>query len=335
MHSTTPPIGRSRRHVLLGALAAIVAVATSTAAAQPLFDHPLRIIVLGTPGATADLLARVVGQAMSQSIGQPVIVDNKPGAGGAVGVEAFLNAPNDGYTYLLSVSSLVSELPYTVKPRYDPFKAIKPLVELGSAGLLLVGDANLPPRNYPEFLAYVKANRGKINYASYSPGTLSHVLGLQLNQLAGLDMNHVGYKGSTPALQDVMGGSVQFMLDGPVSSIPMIKAGKIRAFAISSPQRSEALPQVPTFAELGLGEMTRTSWMGLWTTPNAPDAFQQRIREEALKALALPSVRERLSSLGLAFDTKTPRTPEQMSKSLREDYESVGKLLRSVNYRPE
>lgn len=303
--------------------------------AQPLSDRPIKIVVGAPAGGTADIIARLVGNAMSTSMGQPVVVDNKPGAGGAIAMDAMLSAPKDGHTYLLSVNSLVTELPYSIKPRYDPFKDIKPLVELSGGGLVLVGNASLPPRDLKEMIAYVKANPGKINFASYTPGTLSHVLGLQLNQLAGLDMNHVGYKGSPPALQDIMGGSVQFMFDGVATSLPNIKGGKLRAFAVTGPQRSHALPDVPTMAELGFKDMTRTAWMGLWHVPGHPDAALKRVREEALKALAMPAVRDRLMAVGLNVNTQNPPTPEQMARNLQEDYESVGAMLKSVNYKPE
>ncbi|MBP0630846.1 MULTISPECIES: tripartite tricarboxylate transporter substrate binding protein [unclassified Cupriavidus] len=329
LHSPT------RRRVLAAMLATGLAMTAAPGRAQPLSDRPIRIIALGTPGATADLVARLLGDAMAKSLRQPVIVENKPGGGGAFALDSLMTAPNDGHTYLVAVNSLVTEIPHSIKPKYDLFKAIKPLAELGGGGLVLVGDARLPPRTLEEMIAYVKAHPGKTNFASYSPGTLSHVFGLQLNKLAGLDMNHIGYKGSTPALQDIMGGSVQFMFDGQATSIPLIKAGKLRPFAITSPQRSDALPDVPTFAELGFKDLTRTSWMGLWTVPSAPAAIQARIRDEALKALADPVVRARLSSLGLSVDTKNPRTPEQLSKRLAEDFESVGALLRAVNYKPD
>lgn len=184
-------------------------------------------------------------------------------------------------------------------------------------------------------VSYVKANPGKVNVASYSPGTLSHVMSLQLNKAAGLDMQHIGYKGSPPALQDLMGGQVQFMFDGLATSVPDIKAGKLRAFAVSAPERSFALPGVPTLAELGYKDMTRTAWLGLFTHPDAPAAAQQRIRDEALKALAVPALRDRLMALGLNVKVAKPPTPEQMAASIAADHKSIGEMLRAVNYKPE
>ena len=166
---------------------------------------------------------------------------------------------------------------------------IKPLAELARGGLVLVGNPRLPAKNLAELVAYVKANPGKVNFASYSAGTLSHVLGLLLNQAAGIDMTHVGYKGSTPGAADVMGGHVPLMFDGMATSLPLIKGGKIKAFAVSTPKRSPLLPDVPTFTELGYPQLEAVAWMGLWVKPDVPAAVQAQIREAALKALAQPA----------------------------------------------
>ena len=320
-----------KRHLVILA-AGVFAVA---AQAQDWPQRPVRIVVPFAAGSSPDILARIVNDRLTQRLGQPLIVDNKPGAGGAIVMDSLLSSPRDGLTYLVSVSSLVTELPYTFKPKYDPFKDVKPLVDLGSGGLVLVSAATLPPQNFKELIAYLKARPGQTNFASYSTGTLSHVMGLQLNQLAGLDMNHVGYKGSPPALADVIGGQVQIMFDGQATSIPMIKGGKLRAYAISAAKRSPALPDVPTLAELGYPGMTRAGWMGLYTLPGVPAPIQQRVRDETLEALAQPAIRAKLEPLGLFSDVNNPRTPEQLEKSLREDYEAVGGILRSVNYKPE
>ena len=332
MTSLTPQ-GARRRAMLLSALAASVLPAALRA--QPLSDRPIRIIVGAPPGGTADILARLVGDGLGKGLGQPVVVDNKPGALGVIAMDAFMSAPRDAHTLLLSVNGLFTEIPHTLKPKYDPLKDVKPLVEVAGSGLVLVGNPSLPPKTLAELVAYVKANPGKVNFASYSPGTLSHVMGLQLNRAAGLDMQHIGYKGSPPALQDVMGGQVQFMFDGLATSVPNIRAGKLRAFAVSAPERSFALPDVPTLAELGYRDMTRTAWLGLWVHPDAPAAAQQRIRDETLKALAVPAVRDKLMAIGLNVNTAKPPTPDELWKSLALDYQSIGETLRAVNYKPE
>jgi len=323
----------TRRAWIAAALA--FAAAPAVLQAQPLSDRPIRIIVGAPAGGTADILARLVGDGLAKGIGQPVIVDNKPGALGTIAMESFMSAPRDGHTLLLSVNGLFTEIPHTLKPKYDPLKDVKPLVEVAGSGLVLVGNPALPPKTLAELVAWVKANPGKVNFASYSPGTLSHVMGLQLNKAAGLDMQHIGYKGSPPALQDVMGGQVQFMFDGLATSVPNIKAGKLRAFAVSAPERSFALPDVPTLAELGYKQMTKTAWLGLWIHPDAPAAAQKRIRDEALKALAVPAVRDKLMGIGLNVNTAKPPTPEEMWKSLDADFRSIGETLRSVNYKPD
>lgn len=323
-----------RRWLQAAALAALSPLAARLAA-QPLSDRPLRLLVGAPAGGTADILARLVAEGLGKGMGQAVVVENKPGALGAIVMESFLSAPRDGHTLLVSVNGLFSEVPHSLKPRYDPLKDVKPLVEIAGSGLVLVGNAALPPRNLTEMLAWVKANPGKVNFASYTPGTLSHVLGLMLNRQAGLDMQHIGYKGSPPALQDLMGGQVQFMFDGLATSIPHIRAGKLRAFAVTSPERSPALPDVPTMAELGHKDLTRTAWIGLWTHPDAPAAAQQRLRDETLKAIGQPAIRDRLGALGLLVNTANPPTSEAMWRSLAADHQAVGEMLRAVNYKPE
>lgn len=329
-----------RRHAIIAGASALMGPIglgawTAPAHAQPISDRPIRIVVTAPPGGSADMLARLIAEGMTKGLGQPVIVDNKPGGMGAIAMDSFLMAPRDGHTLLFSLTAVFSEAPHTLKPKYDPLKDVKPLVEAATSPLVLVGNPNLPPKNMAELVAYVKANPGKINFASYSPGTLSHVMGLQLNKAAGLDMQHIGYKGTAPALQDVMGGQVQFMFDGLGTSVQHIKAGKLRAFAVSSPERSPVLPDVPTLAELGYKDLTRVVWLALLTTPDVPAPVQQRMRDEAIKALSVPAVRERLAGLGLTFNAAKPPTPEQMSRTIAADYQSVGDVLKSVNYKPE
>lgn len=251
MHKTQP-----LRRALLGLATAMLLTPFFTPlSAQAQADKPVRIIVGAPAGGSSDMVARMLGETMSKNMGQPVIIDNKPGGLGAIAMDALLSAPRDGQTLLLSPNGLFSEVPHSAKPKYDPLKDVVPLVELASSGLVLVGNAALPPKNLAEMISYVKANPGKINFASYTPGTLSHVLGLQLNKLAGLDMHHIGYKGSPPALQDVIGGQVQFMFDGLPTSVPNVKGGKLKAYAVTSPERSHVLPDVPTIAELGYKDM--------------------------------------------------------------------------------
>ncbi len=234
---------------------------------------------------------------------------------------------------LVAVNSVVSEVPHIVRLKLDMAKELRPLVELARGGLVLVGTPSLPAADFPALIAYARANPGKLSYASYSPGTVSHILGVQLARAAGIELTHIGYKGSTPALTDVMGGHVPLMFDGMPTSLPLIRAGKIKAFAVSTPARSPLLPEVPTFRELGYPQLEAVSWMGLWVTPDVPDAVQTRLRDATLKVLAQPQMREKLREVG--FDVGQPRTSAEMTRGLQADYQRVGKLLKEINFKPE
>jgi tripartite-type tricarboxylate transporter receptor subunit TctC len=332
----TPRLSRRLVAQSLVALAALtVAGAGLPVRAQPASDRPMRLIVGVPPGSATDLIARIFSDHLARQLGQPVIVENRPGGIGSLATGAFLSAPHDGQTWLLAVNGFFSEAPHTLKLNFDPLKDVRPLVEIGGGGLVLVGNATLPPKTLPELVAWVKGNPGKVNYASYSPGSLSHVLGLQLNKVAGLDMLHVGYKGSPPAQQDLIGGQVQFMFDAPPSALPFIKSGKLRAFAVTSPQRMALLPDVPTLAELGYKDLTRTSWVALWTTPDTPEPAQRRMREASLKALEQPALRTRFGEIGVEIQAGTPMAPEQMSRQLAADHAAMGDTLKAINYKPE
>lgn len=324
----------TRRAGLLCAALALVMPSMGTQAQAIWPTRPIKILVPAPAGGTSDIVARAVAEALRKNLGQTVVVDNKPGAAGGIAADAFLSAPHDGYTYLFAPSSLVTEVPYTIKPKYDPFKDIRPVAELASIGLVLVANASLPLKNLGDMVAYVKANPGKTSYASYSPGTISHVKGLQFNKITGTDMTHIGYKGTPPALQDVMGGQVQFMFDGIATSVGHVKAGKLKALAVTSSQRSSALPDVPTLAELGYPEMTQTIGMGIFTTPDVPADIQARFRTELLKVIAAPDLRSHFSSFGLE-PAATVQSTEELNAALRKDYERTGQILRSINYRPE
>jgi tripartite-type tricarboxylate transporter receptor subunit TctC len=316
---------------------AVVALATAPARAEgPAAKWPdksVRMIVAGPAGGTADIIARLLADGLSKESGQPVVVDPKAGAGGVIAVNELSQAPHDGYTVLVGVNSLVSEIPHIMKLKSDMAKEIKPVAELSRGGLVMIGAPTVPAKNFGELMTWVKANPGKVSYASYTPGTVSHVLGLQLNKAAGIDMTHVGYKGSTPALTDVVGGHVELMFDGMATSLPMIKAGKVKAFAVSSPARSPLLPDVPTFTELGYPQLEAVAWMGLWVKPDVPAAMQERLREAVLKVMAQPAIRTRLLEAGL--EPGQNRSPDELSKSLAADYQRVGAVLQSIGFKPE
>ncbi|MBK6854402.1 MAG: tripartite tricarboxylate transporter substrate binding protein [Burkholderiales bacterium] len=281
-------LAHSAALALLPAIAGAATLASSRAQAQTaaLPSKPIRFIAAGPAGANADLIARLIADPLARQLGQqPAIVEPKPGAAGAIAVGDLMQSPHDGHTLLVGVNSLVSEIPHIVKLRMDMAKVLMPIAELARGGLVLVGHPSFPANTLAELITHVKAHPGQVNVASYSAGTWSHVLGLLLNQVAGIDLQHVGYKGSTPALTDVMGGHVPLMFDAIPSSLPLIRAGKIKAFAVSTPRRSPVLPGVPTFAELGYPQLEALAWMGLWCSPDVPAPVQARLRTATLTAL--------------------------------------------------
>ncbi|MCK6401317.1 MAG: tripartite tricarboxylate transporter substrate binding protein [Sphaerotilus natans subsp. sulfidivorans] len=314
-------------------LAAAAVAATGAASAQ---DSRVLHLVVGVPaGSTSDLVARIVAESMAAELKQPVIVENRPGALGTLATKALLAAPRDGQTLMLAVSGFFSEAPYTLKPPWDPLKVALPLVDLGGNGLVLVVPADLPVRTVGELAAWVRARPGKVNYGSFSPGSVSHVLGLLFAQAEKLDALHVGYRGSPPALQDLVGGQLQFMFDAPPTSVPLVRAGRLRALAVSSAERLSLLPDVPTMAELGYRKMTRSAWLALWVPPDLPAPMQQRLRAAAQAAVATPMVSARLRELGLAHAGGKPMDTRQMVRQLELDHAAIGETLSAIGYKPE
>jgi tripartite-type tricarboxylate transporter receptor subunit TctC len=322
-----------RRLFQTSALALALALGTGAAMAQTFPDKPLRIVVGAPPGGTADVMARVIGEELTKSLGQPVVVDNKPGGAGMLGLQDLLKSPRDGHTMMLSVNGLVSEIPHAVKLPVDPIKELRPVIELARTGLLFVSNAALPVSNVKDAVAQIKANPGKVNYASYSPGTLSHTLGLEFNKLMGTDMTHVGYRGSPPALTDLAGGHVSYMFDGPATSIPMAKGGKIRILATTAPQRLAVLPDVPTFAELGYKELTETAWMGMFVTPDVPAAAQARLRDALAQVMAQPAVKQRFGAMGL--DVVPSVSADELQQSLVAASNRQAATLKAIGFKLE
>jgi tripartite-type tricarboxylate transporter receptor subunit TctC len=320
---------KTTRRAALGVIAGAALLATAPAAlAQAWPSKPVRILIGAPAGGTADIVARLLADGLQKEWGQPVIVESKPGAAGMIAMQDFLGQPADGHTLLVSVNALVTEIPHVIKVRFDPFKDVKPVADLARSGLVFVANASLPAKNVPELVTYAKANPGKLSYASYSAGTISHTMGLELNKSAGTDLNHVPYKGSPPALQDLAGGHVQLMFDGPATSIPMIKGGKIKALAVSGPKRNPAMPEVPTFAEQGYPMLDDVAWMGLWIKPDVPADVQAKIRQAALKVMTQPAVQTRLAELG--NDLGSGASPEDLAKSLRVASDKQGATLRAL-----
>ena len=192
-------------------------------------EKPLKLIVPAPPGGTMDLVARVVGQQLQVDLGQTVIVENRPGAGGAIGIQAMLQAPPDGNTLMLGASNLLAEIPHVMKMPFDPFKDVIPVGSVARSGVVLVTAANYPAKDFRSLIDHLKTRKGSASFASYSAGTVSHYAGLILSEQAQLDLQHVSYSGSAPALQQLLGGQTDIMFDGMLTSVPLIKSGMLRA----------------------------------------------------------------------------------------------------------
>ena len=278
---------------------AVLAGWTLACSAWAFGDKPLRLIVPAPPGGTMDIVARLVGQQLSVDIGQPVIVDNRPGAGGGIGIQALLQAPADGNTLLMGASNLLAEIPHVIKQPFDPLKDVMPLASVARSGIVLVANANNPARDFRALVAQLEQNKGKTSYATYSAGTVSQYAGAMLSDQLGLDMQHIPFSGSPPALQNLLGGQVDIMFDGMLTSLPMIKGGKLRAYAVTSSTRSRHLPDVPTMAELGYPQVQFVGWIGVIGSAKLPAADLPKIQAALKKAMSVPAVQQKLFEAGL------------------------------------
>lgn len=327
--------GRRRFHrlALAAAFGTALGLGTQASVAQTWPDKPIRLVVPSPAGSGLDVVARLMAERLTPALGQQVIVDNKPGAAGIIGGADVLKSPRDGSTFMVMINGFASEIPHVVKMPFDPLTSFRPLVQLANYALVLTTNPQVPGSDLGGFIAYVKANKGKVSFASYSAGTVSHTLGLELNKLAGLDMLHVPYKGSPPALQDLMGGQVQVMFDASSNVMPHAKAGKLRVLATTAPQRLATFPDVPTFAELGYKDLTEVAWAGLWSASDVPAPIQQRMREATLKVLQDPKMREAFATLGWSMGSGA--TPEDMQASLRGASERQAAMLKAIGFKPD
>jgi len=291
---------RRLMRVATGMLAALCLLAAPLCGAQSSYpSKPVRLVVPFPAGGTTDILARAAAQKLSEAWGQQVIVDNRPGAGGNIGAELVAKAPPDGYTLLMGTvgthainSSLYSKMPY------DHIKDFAPAVLVAGVPNVLVVNPSMPFNSVQDLIAYAKANPGKLNFASSGSGTSIHLSGELFKSLTGVQITHVPYKGSAQALTDLLGGQVQLMFDNLPSSLAFIKAGKLRALAVTSTTRAAALPDVPTMVEAGVPGFEATAWFGILAPAGTPREAITRINTEIAKWLASPDAREKLSAQG-------------------------------------
>ncbi|MBT9550091.1 MAG: tripartite tricarboxylate transporter substrate binding protein [Hydrogenophaga sp.] len=305
------------------------ALALTLPAAHAWTDKPVRMVVPAPAGGTMDVVARIVAEQLAADIGQPVVVENKPGAGGAIAVQAMLAAPADGNTIMMTASNILTEIPHVMKTAFDPLKDVKPVTVIARASMVLIGAPNVPAKDLKGVIAWVKAHPGTVSFASYSAGTSSHYAGMILNQKAGLDMQHVPFAGSPPALVQVMGGQIPLMFDGMATSRKMIEGGKVQAYGVASKKRSPHLPNVPTLAEQGYPDLDFSNWVGIIVATSVPSAVVQKINAAVDKTAAAPKVRDRL--LGAGFDAGGDETAEQMAQSLRADFERNAAIVKAFD----
>ena len=288
-----------------GALLAAFAMMSHAQAPYP--TKPIRIVVPFPAGGTTDILARAVAQKLTETMGQTVVVDNRPGAGGNIGAELVAKSPPDGYTLLMgTVGTHAINASLYAKMPYDHVKDFAPVILVAGVPNVLVVNPSVPANNVQELIAYIKANPGKVNFASSGSGTSIHLAGELFKTMAGVSMTHVPYKGSAPAVTDLLGGQVQLMFDNLPSALPHIKAGKLRALAVTSTQRASALPDVPTVAEAGLPGFDATSWFGLLAPAGTPKDVVAKLNAEVAKWLASPEAREKLASQGAIAAGQSP-----------------------------
>lgn len=265
-------------------------------------DKPLRVIVPGPPGGTIDIAARVVGQQMSADIGRPVIIENRAGATGSIGLNAMLKADPDGNTIALGPSNLLVEAPLVMKVPYDPLNDIVSIARVALTSYVLVTSATYPAKDFQALVAHLKTRKGKSNFASYGTGTVSQYSGLIFSNQAALGMQHVGYLGSPPALQDVIGGQVDIMFDGMVTSLPLIKGGMLRPYAVAGKSRSRYLPDVPTMTELGYPDIQFQGQVCFYGSSKLPADVLAKLQAIIKKAANVPAVQQRLIEVGLEPD---------------------------------
>ena len=302
------------------------------AAAQPYPSKPIRLLIPFTPGGSQDVIGRLLAQKVSESIGQPVVVENKPGAGGLIATQEEARAPADGYTLLLSTGAQMAIEPaLNAKAAYDPIKDFVHVIHLGDAPLVLLAVPSLPARDVKEVVAMSKAKPGSINTASTGNGTYTHLTLELFKAASGADLTHVPYKGAAPAFNDLMGGQVQTMFTTTASAQPYTSSQKLRALAVTSTRRSPMMPDVPTFAELGV-PLDVSVWIGIAAPAGTPAAVVERLNGEFNKALAAPDVRSKLAALGV---DPVGGTSAQMTQYVRSDAERWAKIVKAANVKLE
>ncbi|MES2533952.1 MAG: tripartite tricarboxylate transporter substrate binding protein [Pseudomonadota bacterium] len=317
-------------------LAAWMALGAPLARAQQDFPKPgkpVRIIVGFAPGGPTDIQARALANEMGKLLPVPVIVENKPGASGGIGAMEVVRAEPDGHTLMYISDGVVTQNPHTLKSvPYDPFRDFTPIAQLTAGGVVLVMHPSVPATSLQEFIAYGKANPGKLAYASFGAGTVSHIYGEVLRQNTGIDIVHIPYKGSAEALKDLLAGRVQIMFDSPSTAAQYAKEGRLRILGSAGEKRRSLMPDTPTLLELGLPGFEIRGWNGLFGPARMSDAVVQKLHATVAAASRTKTFRDMLALM--AFDP-VEDTPAEFAKVVRRDYDRWGMYIRQANIRLE
>jgi tripartite-type tricarboxylate transporter receptor subunit TctC len=316
-----------RRFLRLAAGAAALPLASRLALAQAYPSRPVRIIVPVAPGGALDILARIMGQWLSERLGQSVVIENRPGAGTNIGIEAAVRAAPDGYTLLLIPASVTTNATLYQDLTFNFIRDIEPVAMISTLPMVMEINPQIPAKTVAEFIAYAKANPGKISMASGGSGSSSHVGGELFKMLAGIDMIHVPYRGGAPALADLIGGQVQVMFSPLPESLGAIRSGQVRALGVASAKRVEALPDVPTVAETVPG-FEASTWQGIGAPKGTPPEIIERLNRQINAALADPKIKGRLADLG---SIPTPMSPADFKKLIVAETEKWAKVIRTAN----
>jgi tripartite-type tricarboxylate transporter receptor subunit TctC len=309
------------------AFALFLALVSHFALAQPYPAKPVRLIVGLAPGGATDIMARTLAPAFGEELGQPVVVDNRPGAAGSIGATVVAKAPPDGYTLFLASSSFTSNAVLEKNGAYDPLRDFAPITNIASAPFLLVVRSSLPVSSLQELIAYAKANPGKLNYASSGIGSTAHLSGELLKRAAGIEMTHVSYRGAGPALADVLGGQVDMMFASMVSSLHHAKSGKLKALAVTSARRSSVVPEYPTVAEAGVPGFEISGYFALLAPAHTPGAIVNTVHAAVQRAIRRRDFVERVAADGAEPDGCTPA---QLQAILERDMRKLAELLQGV-----
>ena len=320
-----------RKFLNLAAGAAAVLAVSSRTWAQTYPSHSVRLIVPFPPGGPNDVFARLIGQWLHERLGQPIIIDNRPGAGGNIGTEVVVKAAPDGYTLLLINSNHTVNATLYDKLNYNFIRDIVPIVAIIRLPLVLVLNPLLPAKTLLEFIAHAKANPGKLNYASVGNGSTPHVAGELFKMMTGIDMVHVPYRGAVQALTDLISGQVQAMFIVPGVVTEHIKAGKLCGVAVTAATRSDVLPDLPTVGSIVAG-YDATTWFGIGAPKNMPSEIVDKLNKEINAALANPKIKAQLADLG---GTALTLSPTEFAKLIADDTEKWGKVIRAANIKPD